>query len=190
MMARRAMAGVARRVSAAACLLFSLTAGGATLGPELTIRLHPDGGEPIALGRLMLTPEGGGYRFRVQFDEDRFEDQFLSMRPFKCLPHPTQVICHLAYPYENRRFITTDDLTDLEYDLLFLHKSPQEYGINAWNGFYFELRMTDGGLEGELRETDLNVLASPPEEGDLRPIRRAELYPASDRHWPRRITIR
>jgi hypothetical protein len=182
---------VVRQTLLAACLLLpTAVAGAAALGPELTIRLHPEQGEPIELGRVMLTPEGDGYRFQVRLDESRFEDQFLSMRPFKCLPHPAQVICHLPYPYENQRLVTAADLTDLEYDLLFLHKTPEEYGINAWNGLYFALRMTADGFEGELRETDLNVLASPPEDGDLRPIKRAELYPASDRHWPRRISIR
>ena len=106
---------------------------------------------------------------------------------FKCLPHTTQVVCYLAYPYENKRFITKDDVTDLEYDLLFLHKSPQEYGIDAWNGFYYDLEMTEMGFVGELRETDLNVLASPPEEP--RPIKDEDLHPASDKHWPRRMTI-
>ena len=164
-------------------------ANAADLGPELTIRLHPLEGEPVAIGRLLLTPEGEGYRFEVKLDPQRFEDQFLSMRPFQCLPHPQQVVCHLAYPYDNRRYLSAKDLTDLEYDLLFLHKSPAEYGINAWNGLYYELHMTGTGFEGELRETDLNVLAAPPEGGDRRPIKRTELYPASEKHWPRRMTI-
>lgn len=159
-------------------------------GEVLTIRLVPHDGDPVEIGRLHLQPEGGGYRFRVELDQARFEEQFLSMRPFKCLPHPEQVVCHLPYPYENRRFISAGNLTDLEYDLLFLHKTPGEYGIDAWNGLYYELRMSDGGFVGELRETDLNVLAAPPEPGDLRPIERSELHEASDKHWPRTIVIK
>ena len=74
--------------------------------------------------------------------------------------------------------------------MLFLHKTPQEYGINAWNGLYFKLAENDEGLVGELRETDLNVLQAPPEDGDLRPINPHELYEPSDKHWPRRVLIR
>ena len=122
-------------------------------------------------------------------DDSKFENKFLSMRPFDCLPHPQQVVCHLAYPYEIKHHITSDDLTDLEYDLLFIHKRPEEYGIDAWNGFYYEMKMTDSGFEGELRETDLNVLAAPPKDGNLRPIKRSELHEASDKHWPRRVII-
>jgi len=80
-------------------------------------------------------------------------------------------------------------LTDLEYDLLFLHKTHQEYGIDAWNGLYFKLAVSGDGLTGELRETDLNVLQAPPEDGDLRPIDPNELYEPSDKHWPRRVLI-
>lgn len=170
----------------AACMSGSAW-GGATLAPEMVITLHATDGTEIDIGILKTTPQGEGHRIQVILDETKFEDKFLSMRPFKCLPHPTQVVCYLAYPYENKRFISKDDVTDLEYDLLFLHKSPQEYGIDAWNGLYYDLEMTEKGFVGELRETDLNVLASPPEE--LRPIKDEDLHPASEKHWPRRITI-
>lgn len=157
------------------------------LPPEMVITLHADDGTSIPIGKLQATREGEAYRIEVTLDAAKFEDKFLSMRPFKCLPHPSLVVCHLPYPYENKRRVTKNDVTDLEYDLLFLHKSPQEYGIDAWNGLYYDLEMTETGFIGELRETDLNVLAAPPEE--LRPIKDADLHPASDNHWPRRITI-
>lgn len=148
-----------------------------------------DGGDRIQIGELNIIPNANGYKTAVTLDDSKFEDKFLSMRPFNCLPHPQQVVCHLAYPYENKRHITADDLTDLEYDLLFLHKKPEEYGIDAWNGFYYEMKMTDSGFEGELRETDLNILAAPPKDGNLRPIKKSELHEASDKHWPRRVII-
>ncbi len=157
---------------------------------EMAITLHGTDGQSIRIGTLKLTPDADGYRSEVVLDDSRFEDHFLSMRPFKCVPHAKQMICHLPYPYVNRRHITEHDLTDLEYDLLFLHKRPEEYGIDAWNGFYYELRVSDGGIVGELRETDLNVLAVPPATGERRPIGKADLHPAADAHWPQRITIR
>ncbi|MES9992786.1 MAG: hypothetical protein ABW098_12580 [Candidatus Thiodiazotropha sp.] len=145
--------------------------------------------ELIKLGELNLADEGSAQRYRIEWDEAKFENHFLSMRPFKCLSHPVQLICHLPYPYEINRRISDSDLTDLEYDMLFLHKTPQEYGINAWNGLYYQFRRTENGFAGELRETDLNVLQAPPEEGDLRPIDPDALYQPSDKHWLRRILI-
>ncbi|MBT3016052.1 MAG: hypothetical protein KME63_09935 [Candidatus Thiodiazotropha sp. (ex Clathrolucina costata)] len=145
--------------------------------------------ELIPLGALILVDSANGQDYRIEWDEAQFENHFLSMRPFKCLPHPVQLICHLPYPYEIERNIDNDDLTDLEYDMLFLHKTPQEYGINAWNGLYFKFQRDRNGFAGELRETDLNVLQAPPEEGDLRPIDPDALYEPSDKHWLRRIII-
>ncbi|MBT3038653.1 MAG: hypothetical protein ABW134_17120 [Candidatus Thiodiazotropha endolucinida] len=145
--------------------------------------------ELIPLGALILVDSANGQDYRIEWDEAQFENHFLSMRPFKCLPHPVQLICHLPYPYEIERKIDIDDLTDLEYDMLFLHKTPQEYGINAWNGLYFKFQRDRNGFAGELRETDLNVLQAPPEEGDLRPIDPDALYEPSDKHWLRRIII-
>ena len=157
---------------------------------EYRIALQDAQGQHFDLGSLVLVEHADdGLAYRIEWDDNRFTDHFLSMRPFKCVPHPSQLICHLAYPYDIRRVITHDDLTDLEYDLLFLHKTPQEYGINAWNGLYFDLVVSDNGFVGELRETDLNVLQAPPEEGDLRPISQDALYEPSDRHWPRRVLI-
>lgn len=160
-----------------------------SLKSKLAITIESKDGKRIHIGELMLVPDKDGYKTTVILDDSKFEDKFLSMRPFNCLPHPQQVVCHLAYPYENKRFISSDDLADLEYDLLFIHKKPEEYGIDAWNGFYYEMKMTDSGFEGELRETDLNVLAAPPKDGNLRPIKRTELHEASDKHWPRKVII-
>jgi hypothetical protein len=133
--------------------------------------------------------EEGGFSYRISWDDSRFENHFLSMRPFKCLPHPRRMICRLPYPYDLQRRIAETDLTDLEYDLLFLHRAPGEYGINAWNGLYFKLTREDGNLLGELHETDLNVLQAPPETGLRYPIDPQQIYPASEALWPRRILL-
>lgn len=163
---------------------FALEAG------DYRIGLQDAQGAIRELGRLTLEPvASAGFSYRIDWDDSRFKDYFLSMRPFNCIPHPVQLVCHLAYPYEIRRIISEQDLTDLEYDLLFLHKTPTEYGISAWNGLYYDLSVSADGLIGELRETDLNVLQAPPEGGNLRPIDPNELYEPSDRHWPRRVVI-
>ena len=158
---------------------------------ERTIRLHPQQGEAITIGTLQLTPDGDDYAFQVSLAEQLFSDQFLSMRPFKCLEGPEEMLCHLPYTYENTRRITSEDLVDLEYDLLFIRKSPTDYGINAWNGLYYQLRWVGDDIEGELYEVDLNVLAAPPAPGNRRPIDPSDLSEADpDSHWLPQITIR
>ena len=77
----------------------------------------------------------------------------------------------MQYPYELRNLITADDLADLEYQLLFLRKRPQEFGIDAWNGLYYDLTLqADKSITGVLLEGDLNSLQSPPEEKFSRPV--------------------
>lgn len=172
---------------AAACLPAAATE---TVAP-LTLRLHPVEGEALELGTVSLTPEGDGRRFRVDWDERMFENHFLSMRPFQCLQRGEHMLCHLPYPYENPRLIEGDDLTDLEYDLLFIRKAPDEYGIDPWNGVYYRLHWNGETIEGELMEVDMNLLASPPPPGVRRPITAEDLHPADpDNHWLPRLSIR
>lgn len=99
-----------------------------------------------------------------ELDETRFEDHFLSMRPFRCLTESREWFCYLPYPYDIARTITLDQLSDLEYQLLFIWKSPKTFGIDAWNGVYYQLNLEDNGtFTGRLLQGDLNVLAEPPE---------------------------
>ncbi len=100
----------------------------------------------------------------VELDSEQFIDQFLSMRPFSCLTDPAEWFCYLPYPYELKQTVTPGELTELEYQLLFIWKSPTSFGIDAWNGVYYQLAwQQDGTLKGTLLQGDLNVLASPPE---------------------------
>ena len=72
-----------------------------------------------------------------------------------------------------------DDLSDLEYQLLFLLKKPTEFGIDAWNGLYYKLGIEeDGSITGKLMEGDLNSLQSPPSEKYAKPIDLGEFIPA------------
>ncbi|MGR8920495.1 MAG: hypothetical protein ACU85V_12835 [Gammaproteobacteria bacterium] len=88
------------------------------------------------------------------------------------------MLCHLAYPYAKGARVTAADLRDLEYDLMFVQKTPEEYGIDAWHGRYYVLGFTDDGIEGILHEVDLNVLAAPPEDGVTYPVTADMLHPA------------
>ncbi len=172
-----------------ACLLFPVQGAWAALAGDYRLSLEDDQGQRQALGEVRIRKAERGFSYRIAWDDARFENHFLSMRPFKCLPHPRRMICRLPYPYNLPRLISETDLTDLEYDLLFLHKAPGEYGINAWNGLYFKLTREEGKLVGELHETDLNVLQAPPEAGVQYPIDPQQIYPASEALWPRRILL-
>ena len=157
----------------------------------MTVTLQTDDGkESVDIGQITFTAKEEGYSYQFVLNEDNFEKQFLSMRPFDCMQKPEIMICHLPYPYKNNRTISTEDIADLEYDLLFLHKSPGAYGIDAYNGIYYKLQITDKGITGALHDIDLNVLKIPPEEGNLRPVTLDMLYePTSSKHWFEKVLI-
>jgi hypothetical protein len=146
-----------------------------------TISLIAADGTRQVIGHVTFETVKDATTFDVQIDAPEFSDEFLSMRPFRCLPDAKEMWCHLAYPYELKRLITAADLTDLEYALLFLFKPPAGYGIDAWNGLYFKLALADDGvIVGGLNESDFNVLASPPEKGVTRPIAASALTAVAD----------
>lgn len=87
----------------------------------------------------------------------------------------TAVACHLAYPYGKPKTIKKQDFVNLEYEFLFIVRSPTEYGIDPYNGRYYVLSFEGGVFAGEPKAVDLNILAAPPEEGVTRPITAAEL---------------
>jgi len=117
---------------------------------------------------------------QVNIDTDAFTGHFLSMRPFNCLEGEAEWFCYLEYPYDLRSVVTPDDLSDLEYQLLFLLKKTSEFGIDAWNGLYYKLEIEDdGSITGKLFEGNLNSLESPPSEKYAKPIDLEEFIPAS-----------
>ncbi len=132
------------------------------------------------LGTVTFAADGEITTFDVALDAPEFAEEFLSMRPFRCLAGAKETWCHLPYPYETKKRSAANDLADLEYAVLFLFKPPAGYGIDAWNGLYFKLAMdNDGNLDGTLHEADFNVLAVPPERGNLRPVEHSALTPVT-----------
>lgn len=173
-----------RKALAAAAGTAALLGAGAQAG-ERSIYLEDAAGNRIEVARL--AEQDGGYRLRMHHAP--FTDHFLSMRPFKCLEGPDKHWCHVPYPYENKRDISSE-LTDLEYDLLFLWKGSGEYGINMWNGVYYVLERDGDRLIGRLHEIDMVILSAPPDAGDLRPVGPADLEPGDlDSHWLPRLII-
>ncbi len=160
-------------------------------GEKKIVLIAADGSEFVA-GHVAFKRDGDGAKISVNLDAPGFQDEFLSMRPFRCLPHKKEMWCHLAYPYETRGRITANDLVDLEYALLFLYKPPGGYGIDAWNGLYFKLGVKEGGnISGNVHETDMNVLAVPPDDPLSRPIDHDALTSVEpDAHRFARVEIR
>ena len=127
--------------------------------------------------------------YTVVMNDAPFEDHFLSMRPFKCLEGPTKNWCYVPYPYEISRNIS-NDLIDLEYDFLFVWKDSNDYGINMWNGVYYKLNEENGRLVGSLHEMDMDTSSSPPDAGELRPLKAKHIHESDpDSHWLPRLVI-
>ncbi len=157
-----------------------------------TITLIAKDGARLPIGTVAFTPAGEAAHIAVNLDAPQFSNEFLSMRPFRCLSGQDLMWCHLEYPYETRRTVTTTDLTDLEYELMFLWRTYDRVGVDAWNGLYFKLDLgADGTITGTLHEADYNAVASPPMEAFARPIGPGDLTLShSDRQLYHGIEIR
>jgi hypothetical protein len=157
-----------------------------SLADTKTIYALDNTGERIEIATLELNPNSA---YDITMNADVFSDHFLSMRPFKCLESAAKHWCHVPYPYEINRNIGTD-FTDLSYDLLFVWKGANDYGINMWNGVFYEITEQDGELLGRMREFDMDVLAVPPAAGELRPLDPKYLHDSDpEGHWLPRIVI-
>lgn len=166
--------------------LLAGVAQAADLSGRKAVVLLANDGSRLVIGQVTFLRQGDGYGFRFEPDPSKFTERFLAMRPFLCLDGQTQSLCH--FPYATPRRITEGDLTDLEYELMFLRKPRQAVSVDAFNGVYYEMRFTERGLAGELREVDMTPIVVP--DGSKRPIRREALErsdPAG--HWLPRLVI-
>jgi len=157
-------------------LFFSLLLSGWTMAADLPEKagiflVDPDKQETRIGDVDFSTTDNGEIAVLVEIDNSVFTEHFLSMRPFRCIEGDAEWFCYLEYPYDLRSVITQDDLSDLEYQLLFIRKTPSEFGIDAWNGLYYKLIIEeDGSITGKLLEGDLNSLQSPPAEKYAKPV--------------------
>ena len=146
-------------------------------------------GERFELGKIDIRQNGNAYDYDLMLNDSKFSDQFLSMRPFKCIDGDVMV-CRLEYPYDKGTQISSNDMGDLEYEFLFIVRSPTEYGIDPYNGRYFVFNEQNGRLVGEVNAVDLNILAAPPQAGVKRPITEADLdYIEADNERFARVAI-
>ncbi|NMG75645.1 hypothetical protein [Aromatoleum diolicum] len=156
-----------------------------------TVALHTRDGQAIPIGTVTFQPQGDRTGFTLHLDEKPFKDFFLSMKEFKCLEGSEEILCHVPYPYANPATVTQNDLSWLEHALLFLYKTPAEFGARLWNGLYYRMRITDEGIVGTAESVDLNLIAAPPAEASVAPFvpaERTEIAP--DSRWIGRLTIR
>ncbi|WP_350333131.1 hypothetical protein [Coralliovum pocilloporae] len=156
----------------------------APLEGEKRVLLRDEAGQTHQIGSVRFEAGADGSRYHFTLNDAVFKDHFLSMRPFKCLEGKDKHWCYVPYPYNNRHTVSDRDLTDLEYDLLFVWKGATDYGINMWNGIYYRLAVEDGRLKGTLHEMDMDRLSAPPEDDDFRPLEDKHLHEADpDSHW-------
>lgn len=127
----------------------------------------------ILIGTVSFQPADGHIRYSLHMAHERFKDFFLSMKEMKCLEGP-ELMCHLAYPYQQPNTVTGDDLSWLSHDLLFMFKKKSEFGANFWNGIYYDMRVEGDVIRGEAQAVDLNLLASPPDDLTVPPVNEAE----------------
>lgn len=154
------------------------------------IRLHPRAGDPVVIGTVDIRPAGERHAFTLHLDHARFTDHFLSMREFKCLEGRGEIQCHVPYPYRHPGTVTENELSWLEHSLLFLFKSPGEFGARLWNGIYYKLQVTPDGLVGLPQAVDLNQIGAPPDDLDTPPFapgERSEIPPGA--RWFGKLTI-
>ncbi len=161
---------------------------------QVKLLANENDGSSTKIANLTLQPQADGFSYKLNMiTTSPFSDHFLAMRPFRCLTEEQKKLslCYLAYPYENKRFISKDDLTDLEYDLLFIRRNSNDYGINPWNGSYYRLEWQDAKIIGDLHEVDLDILAVPPEADNLRPINIGDLTAIEDanNYWFPKLLI-
>lgn len=147
-------------------IFYTVTVQSSPLQGNKKVYLVNTDGELTHIANVKFDQDKGKIQYLVSMVDEPFENQFLSMRPFQCVMGKKQVMCHVPYPYEKKGYIVDGNLSGLSYDLLFLHKNPSEYGINMWNGIYYQLTQVGSEIEGSIFEVDMNILASPPEDLD------------------------
>lgn len=155
------------------------------------VLLHPREGPPQRIGTVSFGPAPDGrVAFKLALDHAGFKDYFLSMREFKCLDGATELLCHVPYPYPQPGTVAPDQLAWLEHSLMFMFKSPKDFGAKLWNGVYYQLKPVGSTLVGSPQAVDLNRIGAPPARTDLPPFKpawRDDMSP--DARWFNKLTI-
>lgn len=172
-------------------LLSAFPASAWELSGSRQILLHTRDHQTRPLGSVEFQPlAGGGAQFEIKLDRSQLQDHFLSMHGFKCVDGPDEIFCHVPYPYPHPATVTASDLRWLEHSLLFLYKTPNEFGAKLWNGVYFQMQIGAHGIVGTPQSVDLNEISAPPDHPETPPYspdRRTDIAP--DTRWITQLTI-
>lgn len=160
------------------------------VGPK-TLKAQLGDGSQVVLGSVVFTPaDGGRTGFALSLDHKALSDHFLSMREFKCLAGPSELSCHVPYPYANPRQIQGQDYRWLEHSLLFFYKAPRDFGAKLWNGLYFEFRPQGAALVGRPKAVDLDQISAPPADLAVPPFGPDARHDMpADARWLRALVI-
>ncbi len=140
-----------------------------------SIYLKDNSGNEFPIGQVSFSENGNGLiTYELTMATERFADFFLSMKEMKCL-EGKEIWCFIPYPYEHSRTVSASDLRWLEHDLLFMFKTPTEFGANLWNGIYYDMVLEGGAIRGTARAIDLNYISAPPEDLATPPYGEAEI---------------
>ncbi len=171
------------------CRVGAALAGEPALEGVKDIVLHTRDGQSIVIGVATFTPRGAETGFKIAFDDKKFAEYFLSMREFKCV-EGADILCHVPYPYAHPDSVTPDNLSWLEHALLFIYKSPNEYGARMGNGLIYSMKITPKGIVGTPQAIDLDEIAIPPDNLGAAwygPDHRYDIQPGA--RWIESLTI-
>ncbi|WP_298425800.1 hypothetical protein [Rhodoblastus sp.] len=153
----------------AACIAPLLAEAGGVRAAEAAldglkdIVLHSADGKSMVIGTVAFTPNGDKSQFRINFDDRKFTQYFLSMREFKCV-EGQEILCHVPYPYPSPQTASASDPSWLEHALLFFYKRPGDYGAKMSHGIVYSLTPAAGGFAGKAESIDLDEIAIPPDD--------------------------
>jgi hypothetical protein len=171
------------------CQAGAALAGEPALEGAKDIVLHTRDGQAIVIGVATFTPKGAETDFKLTFDDKKFAEYFLSMREFKCV-EGADILCHVPYPYAYPSSVTPENLSWLEHALLFIYKSPNEYGARMGNGLIYTMKITPQGIVGTPQSIDLDEIATPPDNLSVAYYgsdHRYDLQPGA--RWIEKLTI-
>ncbi len=162
---------------------------------QKSILLSNPNGEQVTIGTVEFTPLNSESKaFKVTLAEDRMQEYFLAMRPFKCVSGTTQQYC--LFPVSNEpAVISKTDLTTLEYQLMFMKTKPNALHVNPFNGLYYSLSLENNGeIRGVQKDLDMDPFITPdavPADKKLRPVNGKDLVAADPRSsWMPEMVIR
>ncbi len=165
-----------------------LSIGALVCGAADQVILKDIAGKEHVIGHLAWGTDGS---YSLDIDHSRFKDFFLSMKEMKCLEGPKELWCHIPYPYDMPRQWSNNDYRWLSQDLLFMYKSPGEFGANLWQGVYYSFSNEGDHLKGTAMHVDLNELAAPPSDLSTPFYDESWLEPIDpNEHWLPTLIIR